>query len=184
MASNPDSTASTAASACAVTIRSRSASVAALVIRKPNGENAFPGAIACDRFDAPLATGPACPIWAAAAAPSAWTASVSRRRPGTASSRSQICCRCVRPSGLTARYATVVIPTPPAACRRWKSISAGVTSASGVRPSNVAALTIRLGTVTGPSRAGANTVVGIRSAQHASDADSSSDGIGARSTVT
>ncbi len=30
-----------------------------------------------------LATGPACPIWAEAAAPAAWTASVTRRRPAT-----------------------------------------------------------------------------------------------------
>ncbi len=40
---------------------------------------------------------------AATAAPSACTASVSLRSPGTASSRSQICRRCVRPSGETAR---------------------------------------------------------------------------------
>lgn len=86
MASNPDSAASRAASAA--TIRARSASVAAFVIRKPSGEKAFPGAIAADRFDAALATGPARPIWAATAAPSAWTASVSRRGPGTTNARS------------------------------------------------------------------------------------------------
>ena len=60
-----------------------------------------------DRAGAPLeralATGPAWPIWAAAAAPSACTASVSRRSPGTVSSLSSRQWRSVRPSGETAR---------------------------------------------------------------------------------
>ena len=45
-------------------------------VKPPEGESA--GA----RLERALATGPAWPICAAAAAPSAWTASVSRRRPG------------------------------------------------------------------------------------------------------
>lgn len=49
------------------------------------------------------ATGPACPIWALTAAPSAWIASVSRRSPGTASRRIQICSPLVRPPGETAQ---------------------------------------------------------------------------------
>ena len=36
-------------------------------------------------------------------------------------------------------------------------MSASVTCPSGVRPSNVAAFTVRLRSVTGPRRAGANT---------------------------
>ena len=55
------------------------------------------------RFERALATGPAWPIWAATAAPSAWTASVRRRRPGTVAWSSSRQCRSVRPSGDTAR---------------------------------------------------------------------------------
>src|SRR3569833_877987 len=49
------------------------------------------------------------------------------------------------------------MPTPPAAGRRWYSISSSVTRASGVAPSNVAALMTRFRRRTGPSRAGART---------------------------
>src|SRR3954449_10897672 len=48
------------------------------------------------------------------------------------------------------------MPTPPRATAVWKSTSRSVTSPRGVDPSNVAALTIRLRRVSGPSRAGAN----------------------------
>src|SRR5438093_13146180 len=43
------------------------------------------------------------------------------------------------------------MPTPPAATARWKSTSASVTTLRGAMPSNVAALTIRLRRVIGPS---------------------------------
>lgn len=43
------------------------------------------------------------------AAPSAWIASVSRRRPATASGRIQICRPSVRSPAETAQYATVVM---------------------------------------------------------------------------
>ncbi len=62
-------------------------------------EGASPG----EPVDRASATGPAWPIWAAAAAPSPWIASVSRRRPGTTSSCSQRHPEAVRPSGATAR---------------------------------------------------------------------------------
>ena len=62
-------------------------------MKPPEGESA--GA----RLERALATGPAWPICAAAAAPSAWTASVRRRRPGTVSSFSSRQCRSVRPFG-------------------------------------------------------------------------------------
>lgn len=54
-------------------------------------------------LERPSATGPAWPIWAEAAAPSACTASVRRRRPGRASGRIHIWSRSVRPSGATAQ---------------------------------------------------------------------------------
>src|SRR5688572_4719715 len=60
------------------------------------------------------------------------------------------------PSRDTAMYATVVIATPPAAIRRWNSISVSETTLRGLMPSNVAAFTTRLRSSTGPSRAGAN----------------------------
>ena len=84
---------------------------------------------------------------------SAWTASVRRRRPGTASGRIQICFPSVRPPGLTAQYATVVIPTPPAACARWNSIVVGY-QCVGRAPSKVADLIVRLRNEIGPSLAG------------------------------
>ena len=49
------------------------------------------------------ATGPAWPIWAEIAAPSACTASVSTRSPGIASSVHWIWSGAVRPSGATAQ---------------------------------------------------------------------------------
>jgi hypothetical protein len=61
------------------------------------------GANALALFERALATGPACPICALIAAPSAWTASVSFFSPGMASGRHQICLPSVRPPGDTAR---------------------------------------------------------------------------------
>ena len=61
------------------------------------------GASAVALLDRASATGPACPIWALTAAPSAWTAAVRRCRPGTASGRIQTCLPSVRPPGLTAQ---------------------------------------------------------------------------------
>ena len=84
---------------------------------------------------------------------------VGERRAGpapTSGLSSTIWCPSVVPARVTAQYATVVMPTPPAANRRWNSMSSGVTTRLGVRPSNVAALMMRLRSVTGPSRAGAN----------------------------
>ena len=66
-------------------------------VKPPEGERA--GA----PLERALATGPAWPIWAAAAAPSPCTASVRRRRPGSVSSLSNTQWRSVRPSGDTAR---------------------------------------------------------------------------------
>ncbi len=51
----------------------------------------------------------------------------------------------------------MVSPIPPRATARWKSTSSSVTCPCGVRPSKVAALTVRLRSVTGPSRTGAKT---------------------------
>src|SRR3954453_19565215 len=50
------------------------------------------------------------------------------------------------------------MPTPPAAGSRWEVIRSSVTSASGVAPSKVADLMMRLRRVTGPSLAGVNTL--------------------------
>ena len=44
------------------------------------------------------------------------------------------------------------MPTPPAANRRWNSISSGVTTRFGVRPSNVAALIDAVAQRDGPER--------------------------------
>jgi hypothetical protein len=49
----------------------------------------------------------------------------------------------------------VVMPTPPAAILRWNSISRSLTTWSGVTPSKVAALMMRVRRMTGPSLAGA-----------------------------
>jgi hypothetical protein len=54
-----------------------------------SGLNVRDGAIPGSDVPAGLATGPAWPSCAAAAAPSAWIASVRRRNPGIASSRSK-----------------------------------------------------------------------------------------------
>src|SRR5579864_2826604 len=61
--------------------------------------------------------------------------------------------RSVRPSGDTARYATVVMAAPPSPTRRWKSTRASVTAPRGEAPSKVAALMKRFLSVSGPSRA-------------------------------
>ena len=71
--------------------------------RMASGLNRRVGAMEAALLDRELATGPACPIWAPAAAPSSWMASVSWRSPGTASGRSQMHSAWVRPSGATAR---------------------------------------------------------------------------------
>ena len=84
-------------------MRAMSASVAERMTRRASGLNLRDGASEAALLDRELATGPAWPIWAQAAEPSAWMASVSRRRPGTASGRSQMHSAWVRPSGATAR---------------------------------------------------------------------------------
>jgi len=61
-----------------------------LIIRMPSGLGRREGPSAASRLETGLATGPACPIWALMAAPSACTASASLRSPGTASGRIQI----------------------------------------------------------------------------------------------
>ena len=72
------------------------------------------GARAWALFEREFATGPAWPICALIAAPSAWMASASRCRPGTAWAHPDLAA--VGPAALlTAQYATVVMPTPPAA---------------------------------------------------------------------
>ena len=62
-----------------------------------------PGASAGALLERALATGPACPICALTAAPSACTASVSRRSPGRASGRIHNAESSVRPPWLTAQ---------------------------------------------------------------------------------
>ena len=57
----------------------------------------------------------------------------------------------VRPSGCTAQYATVVMPTPPAAIERWCCTSAWVGAPPGAMPSLVADLTMRLRSFREPS---------------------------------
>ena len=76
-----------------------SSTLIARVTDIPIGAGIRDGPREAARFDAEFATAPACPSWAAASAPSAWTASVSLRNPGTASGRIQIWWRSVRPSG-------------------------------------------------------------------------------------
>ncbi|CKS15043.1 Uncharacterised protein [Mycobacterium tuberculosis] len=61
------------------------------------------GASAVAWLERASATGPAWPIWALIAAPSACIASVSRRSPGTACGRIQIWLPPVRPPGETAQ---------------------------------------------------------------------------------
>ena len=61
------------------------------------------GASAAALLERALATGPACPIWALIAAPSACTASVSRRSPAIASGRIHNADESVRPPRLTAQ---------------------------------------------------------------------------------
>ena len=70
---------------------------------EPIGVNPPEGDKAGAPFERALATGPAWPICAAAATPSACTASVRPRSPGTVSRSSRRQCRSVRPSGETAR---------------------------------------------------------------------------------
>ena len=93
----------TAAAACAAVIRSMSATVAL----REMPPDMFGKRVLGDSAGRPLprgsATGPAWPIWAETAAPSAWTASVSVRSPGIASSVHRIWSGAVRPSGATAQ---------------------------------------------------------------------------------
>ena len=56
-------------------------------------------------------------------------------------------------------YDTVVIETPPAAMRRWNSMSRLDTTFFGLIPSKVAAFTRRLRSSMGPRRAGAKISV-------------------------
>ena len=79
--------ASRAALACASITSSMSWRVAFLANRIPIGLKNRTGASAVALLDLALATGPAWPICALTAAPSAWMASVSFRSPGTASGR-------------------------------------------------------------------------------------------------
>src|SRR6185312_8465595 len=134
-----------------------SSRLAFLANRMPIGLKNRTGAKAVALSERALATGPACPICALTAAPSAWIASVNRWKPGTASGRIQMPLPSVRPPCETAQYATVVMPTPPAAGSRWYSMRSSLTSAPGVRASKVADLMMRLRNVMGPSFAGAST---------------------------
>ena len=95
--------ASRAALACASVTSSMSSRVAFLANRIDSGLKNRTGASALALFVRALATGPAWPICALIAAPSAWMASVSLRSPGTASGRIQICQPSVRPPGATAQ---------------------------------------------------------------------------------
>src|SRR5690606_25002952 len=61
-----------------------------------------------------------------------------------------------RPPIDTAQYATVLSAAPPRATAVWNSIRSSVTAPRGITPSNVAALMIRLRSVSGPSWAGSN----------------------------
>ena len=140
-------------------MRVMSSSVTARV-NEPAGLKCRDGPRAGDPFDRALATGPACPICADALAPASCTASVRRRRPSSVSPPSTAQWRSVRPSGETARYATVVMATPPEAMVRWNSINLSLMAPLGVAPSKVAALMIRFLRVKGPRGAGSNTAGG------------------------
>ena len=95
--------ASLAALACPAMTSSMSSRVAFLANRIPIGLKNRTGARAVALLDLALATGPAWPICALTAAPSAWMASASRRSPGTASGRIQSPLPSVRPPGETAQ---------------------------------------------------------------------------------
>ena len=92
-----------AALAWAAVMSSMSAAVAFFANRIDIGLKNLTGAYAVAFVVRALATGPAWPICALIAAPSAWIASVRRRNPGTASGRIQICQPSVRPPGVTAQ---------------------------------------------------------------------------------
>ena len=88
-----------------------SSAVTACVRRIPSGLNTRDGATLGCFVPAGFATGPAWPICADAAAPSAWMASVSFRRPGPISGLSSVSWwPSVLPARVTAQYATVVMP--------------------------------------------------------------------------
>ncbi len=95
--------ASRAALACASVTSRMSSALAFLANRMDNGLKNRTGASALALLVRELATGPAWPIWALIAAPSACTASVSLVSPGTASGRIQSCQPSVRPPGATAQ---------------------------------------------------------------------------------
>ena len=92
-----------AALAWAAITSSMSSRVARLAKRMAIGLKNRTGASALALLDRASATGPAWPICALIAAPSAWIASVSRRNPATASGLIQICRPSVRPPGETAQ---------------------------------------------------------------------------------
>ena len=80
-----------------------SSRVACLANRIDSGLKNRTGASACALLDLALATGPAWPICALIAAPSACTASARRLSPGTASGRIHNALSSVRPPGETAQ---------------------------------------------------------------------------------
>ncbi|SHV30435.1 Uncharacterised protein [Mycobacteroides abscessus subsp. abscessus] len=102
-ASNPASIANLAAFACAAITASISPRVAFFANRIDNGLKNRTGANAGALLVRGLATGPACPICALIAAPSACTASVNLCSPGRASGRIHNCHPSVRPPGDTAQ---------------------------------------------------------------------------------
>ena len=95
--------ASRAAFAWASVTSRMSSAVAFFANRIDSGLKNRTGASAVALLVLALATGPAWPICALIAAPSACTASVSRRSPGTASGRIHSCQPSVRPPGATAQ---------------------------------------------------------------------------------
>ena len=121
--------------------------------REPIGVKPPDGASAGARLEPALAAGPAWPIWAAAAAPSAWTASVTRRSPGSLSSLEE---QAVAVGSALGRDGEVGDGRhgAPAATRRWTATSVVANTAAGVTPSKVAALMMRLRRVSGPRGAG------------------------------
>lgn len=88
--------------ACASVTFRMSSRVAFLAKRIDSGLKNLTGASALAPLVRALVTGPAWPICALIAAPSAWTASVSWCSPGSAFGRIQSCQPSVRPPGITA----------------------------------------------------------------------------------
>ena len=93
----------------------------------------------------------------AIAAPAPCTSAASRSSPARVRGPTTICSAWVRPSGATARVGHRGQPDP-APRHREVEVDQGIGDwPSGVQPSNVAALTVRLRSTTGPRGAGART---------------------------